>query len=371
MKNINWLLPTLALCSAASYAAPFMAVGDNAELFLTGSAAVRFDDNIFLDSNNEQNDTILSFTPGFDLVFGKGSATTGDIYYREEFRRYSTHDNQNTSLSNLGFSSRYDNGKTKMGAAASYAQVAQSDNNTRASGTIVRREVSNLNLNTEFAFSEKTSFGAALVYDKTDYSPTSFTDSSSWAIPVDMYYELSPKLAMSAGYRYRDTTLSGTARDSTENFFNIGARGEFTPKLTGQVRVGYNQRSLDGASDQTGLGLDSALTYAYSEKTSFQLTVSNDFSNSATGDNTKVRNYAVSTRSQMSEQWNFGASLGVRSVTYSNRSEDFFTGSVNVTYTYSTYLNFGASYAYSNNDSTLATASFKDTIFSFGANVRY
>ena len=348
-----------------------MAVGDNAELFLTGSTEIRFDDNIFLNSRNGQSDMILSFSPGFDLVFGKGSATRGEIYYREEFRRYSTHDGQNTTLSNVGFNSRYDNGKTMLGAVGSYAQVAQSDNNIRASGAIVRRDVSNLNLNAEFGFSERTSFGVALLYDKTNYKPTAFTDSSAWAVPIDMYYEVSPKLALSAGYRYRDTKLSGTAKDSKENFINIGARGEFTPKLTGQVRVGYNQRSFLSHRDQAGLGIDSKLTYSSSDKTNIQLGVSNDFSNSASGENTKVRSYSLSTRSQLSEQWNLGASLTLRSVNYLTSSEDYLVGQVNVSYAYRTYLNFATAYSYSNNDSTLATANFRDNIFSFGANVRY
>lgn len=387
MKNIKWLPSVMALASATTFAAPFMAVGDNAELFLTGSVAVRFDDNIFLSpdsSATKKNDTILSFTPGFELVFGKGSATTGNVYYREEFVRYSDNDQQNTSLSNVGFNSRYDNGKTKMGAAASYAQVAQNQPGVGAgTGQIARRNVTGLKANTEFAFSQKTSFGAGLNYDKTDYAQTTFTDSASWSVPVDVYYEMTPKLDTSVGYRYRDTTLSGSASDSKEHFLSIGARGEFTPKLNGQVRVGYNKRSFARGSDQTGLGVDSSLDYAFSQKTSFQLAVSNDFSNSATGQPTKVFSRTVSTRSALTEQWNVGASLSVRSIDYGRfgtippRNEDFFEGGVNVAYIYSTYLNFTASYSYRNNNasipigSTADNLSFTNSVFTFGANVRY
>src|SRR5690349_6658879 len=106
MKTHTARLAVLAaLLSLSAKAAPFMAVGDGAELFVTSSLGVQFDDNIYLDSNNESDDTIWSFTPGVDLVFGKGSATTGNVYYREEIRRYSDHDNQNTELSSLGFQS--------------------------------------------------------------------------------------------------------------------------------------------------------------------------------------------------------------------------------------------------------------------------
>ena len=387
MKNIKWLPSILALASATTFAAPFMAVGDNAELFLTGSVAVRFDDNIFLSPDNsatKKNDTILSFKPGVELVFGKGSATKGNVYFREDYVRYSDNDAQNASLADLGFTSQYDNGKTKMGASASFTQLAQNQPGIGAgTGIIARRDVSAAKVSTEFAFSEKTSFGAALILDKTAYDQATFIDSSSWSVPVDMYFEMTPKLDMSVGYRYRDVTLSGSASDSKEHFLNIGARGEFTPKTSGQIRVGYNKRTFDRGNDDTGFGIDTSLAFAYSEKTSFQLSVSNDFGNSATGQATKTFSTGISGRSALSEQWSVGANLNLRSVDYSRagttppRSEDYYEFGLNVSYVYSTYLNFTAGYNYKNNDasipvgSTTDALSFTNSVFSFGANVRY
>src|SRR3954465_3646961 len=197
------IIATLAGLSAK--AAPFMAVGDNAELFVTASAQVQFDDNIYLDPDTTiapaQDDIIYSFTPGVDLVFGKGAVTKGNVYYREEIRRYSDHDNQNTELSNLGFKSSFDNGVTKADFNASYAQVAQNDNDVNPLGGIVRRKLTNLGAKGEFALSEKTAISAGLTYDKTDYGPSSYTDSDIWSLPVDVYFKATPKLDWSAGYR--------------------------------------------------------------------------------------------------------------------------------------------------------------------------
>lgn len=372
MKTIKKYLTIAAIPISTTFAAPFMAVGDNAELFLTGSVAVRFDDNIFLTGTNEQSDTIMSFTPGFELAFGKGSATQGSVYYREEFVRYSDNDKQNTSLSAVGFNSQYDSGKTKLGLLASFVQIAANQpGTTPAVGTIARRNVTTIKANTEFAFSEKTKFGTGVAYDKTDYAPASFTDSKAWTLPFDVYYEMSPKLDMSVGYRYRDTDLTGVGRDEKTHFLNVGARGEFTPKMNGQIRVGYNKRSFDTGGDQTGLGVDTRLSYAMTEKTTLSLGVDNDFSNSGSGDATKVLNRTIGLQSALSEQWNFGGNLGLRSVEYATRDEDFFTGQFNVNYVYSTYLNFAAAYSYQNNDSSAAGGSFKDNTFSFTANVRY
>jgi hypothetical protein len=355
----------------SAQAAPFMAVGDNAELFVTASGQVQFDDNIYLDPSNESDDTILSFTPGVDLVFGKGSVTKGNAYYREEIRRFSDNDNQDTELSNFGIKTNYDNGVTKADFNASYAQVAQNDNDANTLGGIVRRKLTNLGARLEFGISEKTTLAGGVTYDKTDYGPAGFSDSDIWSLPVDVYYKASPKMDWSLGYRFRDTDLSGTGLDSTDHFINVGARGEFTPKLVGQVRVGLTQRSFDVGDDDTLLGVDSSLTYAFSDKTSFGFNLSNDFGSSGSGDSTENFSIGLNANTKISEQWAFTSGLSLRKVDYSTRSDDFLEGLVAVTYNLNAIVNFGASYTYRDNSSDSAAAEFSNSVFTFGANIRY
>jgi hypothetical protein len=363
------ILTTLAGLSAK--AAPFMAVGDNAELFVTGAAQVQFDDNIYLDPTKEVNDTILSFTPGVDLVFGKGSATKGNAYYREEIRRYSDNDNQNTELSNLGFNSSFDNGVSKAGFNASYTQLAQNDNDVKLTGTIVHRNLTNVGARGEFAFSEKTSFSAGINYDKTDYGPTAYSDSDIWTLPLDVYYKATPKLDWSAGYRYRNSKLSGTGLDSQDHFFNVGARGEFSPKLVGQLRVGFTERSFDKRGSDNQFGIDGNVSYAFSEKTSYRFNISNDFGSSGTGDSTKNFTLGFNGSSRVSEQWSLSGGLNYRKIDYSTRSDDYLEGFVAVSYLLNATVNFGASYTYRDNNSSSALAEFTNSVFSLGANVRY
>jgi hypothetical protein len=352
-------------------AAPFMAVGDNAELFVTASAQAQFDDNIYLDTTNAKNDTILSFTPGLDLVFGKGSATKGNVFYREEIRRYSDNGNQDDELATFGVKSNFENGVTKVGFNASYAEVAQNDNDIRASGTIVRRDLTNVGLTGEFGVSEKTSVGVGISYDKTDYSVASYTDSDILNLPLDVYFKMSPKLDWSVGYRYRDSALSGAGRDSKDNFFNIGARGEFTPKLTGQIRVGYTQRSFKKGGNDSQLGADGSVTYAFSDKTTYSFNLSNDFGSSGTGESTQNFSIGLNATNKLSEQWSFTGGLSLRKSEYPTRTDDFYEGQLAVTYTLSQVVNFGASYTYRDNSSSSAAAGFTNNVFMFGANVRY
>jgi len=371
MKHTARLAAIATISTLSVHAAPFMAVGDGAELFVTSSLSVQADDNIYLDSTNEKDDTIFSFTPGLDLVFGKGTATTGNLYYKEEIRRYNDNSNQDGEFSSVGLNSKTDMGGTKFGFKASYAQIAQNDNDLRATGLIIRRDVTHVGADAEFGVTAKSSIGLGANYNSTDYDANSYTDSKVWSVPVDYYYKATEKLDWSFGYRYRDTNQEGAKADFSDHFVNIGARGEFTPKLTGQLRIGYNQRDIDGGGDRSKLGLDGNLTYAYSDKTSFDFNISNDFSNSGTGDGTEVFKVGLSANSKFTEQWSGRVSLNLNSSKYPTRDDDFFDGLVSVTYRYNQYFSVTGSAAFRDNSSTSAVAEFNNTVFSLGASIRY
>ncbi len=374
MKTHGRLLALLALGASSLSAAPFVALGDNAELFLTGAVMVSGDDNIYLrpgtTARPEVSDTILTLSPGLDLQFGRNAATSGNLYFREDILRYSDNDQQNTSLANLGFNSLYNNGKSKMDIGASYAELAQND--TSAPGDIVERKVTSARALTEFGATEKTAMGVGVRFDKSDYSGgAAYRDSNIWTIPVDAYFEYSPKLQWSVGYRYRSTDLSGSAIDSNDHFFNVGARGEFTPKLTGQLRVGYGLRKFDVGGDDSDFGVDSSFNFAYSPKTSYSVSISNDFGSSALGEPTKSFMVNVGANNRIDEQWSWNANVAFRSLEFPSHSDDFFQGGVGVAYILNTNANFTASYTLRKNSSDSASYEFTNNVFSIGANLRY
>lgn len=374
MNTHGRLFALLALSASALTAAPFVALGDNAELFLTGSVVANFDDNIYLRNGTaarpEVSDTILTFTPGVDLVFGKNAATTGNLYFREDIVRYMDNDRQNTELSSVGFNSLYSNGKSKLDLGASYIESAQND--TSAPGDIVSRKSTSARALSEFGVSEKTSVAAGVRWDKVNYDAgPGYRNSNTWSVPLDAYFEYSPKLQWSTGYRYRATNLSGAGIDSDDHFFNIGARGEFTPKLTGQLRVGYGLRKFDRGGDESNFGIDSNFNYAFSPKTTYTLGVSNDFGTSALGESTKNFSINLGANNRIDEQWSWNANLVYRSTDYPTHSDDFWQGGVGVAYVYNNNVNFSASYTFRNNSSNSSAFEFTNNVFSIGANLRY
>lgn len=371
MNTHGRIIVLSALLGAQAFAAPFFAVGDNAELFLTGSVGVRFDDNIYLRSPDsaEVDDTITSFTPGLDYVFGRNAALGGNLFFREEILRYSDNDQQNTNLSNFGLNTLYSNGKTKVDFGAVFAELAQ--NEISVPGAIVDRDVLNFRALAEFGLTEKTSLGVGARFDSIDYAPANFTDSDIWTAPLDVFFDYSEKLALSLGYRHRTTDLSNAGIDSKDHFFNIGARGDFSPKLTGQIRVGFVTRDFDNNQEDDQLGLDSNLLYRYSEKTEFRLSLSNDFGSSAVGQSTEDFTVMLGAASRFDQQWAWNANLAMRAIDYPTRSDDFLEGTVGVSYSYNNFVNFAANLTHRTNSSDLTAAEFDNNVFSLAANLRY
>lgn len=380
MKTNARLFALALLLGANASAASFVAVGENAELFLTANVAVSMDDNIYLRASNEADDTIVSFTPGLDFVFGRNAATSGNVYYRHQFLRYSDYSQQDTDLANVGLNTLYNSGKSKFNFGVSFAELAQNDNTV--AGAIIERDVTSVRASGEVGVSEKTSIGAGVNLEKNNYALGTFTDSTVWNVPVDMYFEYSPKLQASVGYRYRNTELSGAALDSKDHFFSVGARGEFTPKLTGQIRVGYTLRDFSNNTDDTDFGAEANLTYAFSEKTSVAINALSDYSSTPVGASTQVKRLGVSSNTRVTEQWSWNANLSYSVTEYDRREDSLVSGGLGLTYIYSNFVNFAATYSVRSNSSDSKTAlpgditaarnaEFDNSVFSLAANIRY
>lgn len=373
MKTTGRILLTALLSTSSAIAAPFMAIGDNAELFLTGAVAVKFDDNIFLRPTGEINDTIYSFTPGVDVVFGKNAATSGNLYYNAEIRRYDNTGSQDATLHNLGLNSLYSNGKTRLDFGASYVEQAQSE--ISVPGAIIDSEVFSARALGEVGITQKSTLGVGVSYADTAYEPVSFTDSGILTLSADVFSEYTEKLAFSLGYQFRNTSTSGGGDriDRRDHFFNVGARGEFTPKLTGTVRVGYVTRDFDGGrSSNDSIGLDANLIYAPTAKTTIQITGSNDFGTASAGDSTRTASGGLGVNSKIDEQWSWNANVAYRSIRYSPvRTDDYYEGTFGVRYILNTYFSFAASYYHRTNDSVLRQQEFDNNTFTLSTNVRY
>ncbi|MBK8475918.1 MAG: outer membrane beta-barrel protein [Opitutaceae bacterium] len=358
-------------------------LSDETTVHLTGVAQVRFDDNVNFEEKNKNSDTVFSLIPGIELDYN-GGQTKGLLKVSEDFERYVDNSELHADLFSGVGELNFDSGKTKIDSRIGYHQMDQGSMTIRNVDQRVRHDLFDASVNGMWSASAKTSIGAGIMYDSTNYVGIRYADNRHVSLPVDVYYGVSPKVDVSVGYRYRTTTVNEISTDprdydSTDHFFNVGARGEFTPKLKGQVRVGYGMRDFDHkdplnptadrSTDQ--LSLSGALTYVYSPKTSFDFAVSNDFDNSALGISQEVFAVRTGGKFEFTPQWSANAGLSYQNTKYaqSNREDDFFVGDAGVVYAMSESVSFQASYIYRNNHSP--EVPFNNNILSFGISLRY
>jgi hypothetical protein len=351
-----------------------MAIGDGAELFLTGSLGLRADDNILL-SQNEESDLIFDIAPGAEITFGRNAQLKGTVLLSHTWSNYSDNSNLNTNLFNGDFVTRYDDGKLKLGFNVGFHELNQNTADIRPTFIgltpgLVRRDIFTAGGNAEVEVSQITSVGAGVAFTHENYKRTGFTDSDRLEVPLDFYYKWTPKVDLSVGYRFRDYQVD-IGDDSTDHFFNIGARGEFSPKLTGKFQVGLTNRELDRGGDDSMLGVDASFAYEISPKTSLQFGASNDFGTSPQGQQQENLTLNGMITSKISEEWSVNFGLSWRSIDYGRRTDDYMEGQIGTTYVINSNVRIIGAYVYRDYSSDLRLAEFKNNVFSVGANFRY
>jgi hypothetical protein len=366
MKNTVRLAFVSVAVGASAYAAPFMAIGDGAELFLTGSLGIRADDNIFL-ARNEESDLIFDIAPGAEVTFGKDAQMKGALTLSHTWSNYSDNSNLNTNLFNGDFVTRYDDGKLKLGFNAGYHELNQNSVDVRG---LVRRDIFSAGGNAEVEISQITSVGAGVQFNHENYKRTGYTDSDSLTVPVDFYYKWTPKVDLSFGYRFRDYQVD-IGQDSTDHFFNVGARGEFTPKLTGKFQVGVNTRELDRGGDDTTLGLDASFAYELSPKTTLQVGAANDYGTSPQGQQQENLTLNGMITTKVSEEWSVNFGLSWRSIDYFSRTDDYLEAQIGTAYVVNANVRIVGAYVFRDYSSDLTASEFKNNVFSVAANFRY
>ncbi|MFT3829224.1 MAG: outer membrane beta-barrel protein [Opitutaceae bacterium] len=378
-KTIFGAAAALCVSTIATAESGFL-IGDAAILHLVLDGQIRYDDNVELTRGGD-DDVIYIVAPGVELNYN-GGLSKAFVGLTEQIIRYGSHKTYAGELfSGLGEYS-YEGAACTTKARVSYRELSQASTAIQNRDQAVRHDEFASSLDSDWVLTGKTRFGAGLFYNHNNYPGSSYADLENYGVPVDLYYAATPKVDVSLGYRYRVSRVKELAsatqpQDSKDEFFNIGARGEFTPKLKGQLRVGYGLRTFDhvaaGQDDSDDqFSFESLVTYVYSPKTSFDLELSKDFRNSVTGISQKVFRVRAGGKFEFTPEWSAVAGVSYEASRYATgRDDDFITGDVGVLYTMNENLSFNASYLHRVNFSTYRVYDFSNNVLSVGITLRY
>ncbi|MCH8475178.1 MAG: outer membrane beta-barrel protein [Opitutales bacterium] len=383
MNDISKHLKKLALgglllaVPSSALASPLISVGDNGAIFFNSSATIQWDDNIFLDAQDEEEDFVFILSPGLEFSAIDTRDVSLRVLYREDFYLYADNSQLDYNASRVNGDLRYNSEVLELEAGASLLQSRQNTQDANIPGGQVRRTVIAGNINGEYAFSDIFSVGAGFSVRDTDYKNQSLRDRTVYTVPVDVFYAVTPLTSLSLGYRYRHSDIQGGGTgDTDDHFFNIGVRGEFTPALSGRIFAGYQYRDFDNISSIDGFSFGTDLDYVFTPLVSGTLRLERDYRiNSgggtveATGGNLRL-NYMVDPKVTL----NGGISYyyhDYRRGSDSGRRDDYLVLNLGGVYNLNEYSSISANYRLRDNDSNRAASEFTNNTISVSASVRY
>ena len=358
---------------------PRIALGDNAAIHVMADVGVRFDDNLFLSADNKVSSTITTLVPGIELRYGQNSLAHGSFIYREAFTRYSRGGISSLNLGTGNADFGYDNGSLTLAATGSYQQTYGNNIDVLSQGqrSLFRSDVLGLDGRAEAPLTPKLNARVEARLARTAYQSPGLITNEYLSFPLKLYYHATPKVDLSAGATYGTQRAQGTAPSSRDLYFNLGARGEFTPKLTGEVSTGFQTRSAGDSPRERLWAFDSRLAYELTVKTSATLEASRSFHTSALGESLKDSQYTLALSSDPAPQWHFGLSVAYRDIGYgpalfragplvlaADRRDHYWEAGLTTSYLFTNWLRATAEYTFRNDRSTLPGIEFSDNIMS-------
>lgn len=413
MKTYNIylvILVTVGLCQQLFVsAAPLVSIGNNTDVYFNGSSSLRWTSNVFRDEADETEDLTWTLSPGFEVNVGRG-LTNADlsIITRYDIIRYEDQEQLDTELFHIKAVGSYTSNRLALSGSAYFDESKMNSGENNITNDLIEYDAYGATVDSEYSVSPKFSFGAGARYSEKVYKTFDdvFPDRTIMSAPFDVFYELTPKLDLSLGYTFTNTDIEETIRASAPNqvritsdyetdshFFNIGARGELLPKLTGSFKVGYRTRSSSDSTirttvvgpppvetttrtnrDDSGmLGLDANFTWTATPKLAVNFDLSRDFGVGGEGQSTENSSVILGGNYSINSFFTLNANLGYTLTDYSKteREDDQYNAGLRLFYLPNQYWQISTGYTFTENDSNLRSNSYNDHSIDLTATLRY
>ena len=376
----------LSLTSSVIHASsPLIQVGDNVNILFDGSSSLVWQSNLFYDDDTEEDELMLLISPGFEASVGNRlSVFNAYLAAHYEMQRFDKQSRLNDDYLHLKSVASYRGARLDVNAEYSFDEeqtTAGEQGASIADSNFIELDVTNARLSGVYTLSPKLSFEPGVRYHDRDFKDEEnrLADVELYSIPLDIFYELTPKVDISFGYEYTFEEVGVSAVEDfhrESHYLNIGARGDLLPKLNGFFKVGYSSVNPEGSTRDTDniLGFNTDFTYLATPKLTAQLLLFRGFqvgSEGQSAENTSANlalnynitdNYAARLFSNIS-YWDFKDG---------NDGQDFiYRSGFRFSYIPNQFWNFSTGYTYMENDSNRLEQGYVNHILDVSAALRY
>jgi hypothetical protein len=240
-----------------------------------------FTDNLFYGRGaNRVSDVLFTVSPGIRFQLGRDDGNQASFEYMHDETFLVDNPDFNTHQNRFQIALRFSRGKFRVDGRDNINFLSSILGGAASQARLLVDRVSLNDLYTvTYDWTEKTDFYLRGNHFLIDYDRrTSLLDQQNIEGLLGMSYQWTPKLRLTVEGFYGNSSIAANAGGGAgpdSQFFGgfVGLRGTFTPKLTGSLRVGYEQREFSGGASASAntpaVGAD--LSYQFSNMTSAQL----------------------------------------------------------------------------------------------------
>lgn len=240
-----------------------------------------FTDNLFYGRGATRvSDVVFTASPGLKLQYGRDDGNQASLEYMHDETFLVDNPDFNTRQERLQLGVRFVRGKIRVDGRDNLNFLS-----SILGGAVsqTRQLVDRVTLNDLYTitydWTEKTDFYVRGTHYLVDYDRRTFLlDQQNLEGLLGMSYQWTQKLRVTMEGFYGNSSIganSGAPAGPDSQFFGgfLGLRGTFTPKLTGSIRVGYEQREFSGGASASAItpAVGADLTYQFSNLTSAML----------------------------------------------------------------------------------------------------
>ncbi len=373
-------------CGSFVYAANIHRVG---KLEINPFAAIeqKYDDNIFLESNNqEDNDWITTTILGLDLktplVAGREEDFTLKAKYDIDFIEFWDHNNQNrvdhnlSALADLKFTNDItlkinDNfQKTADPPNSELTSLEKRFRNTAGAVLGYMRE----KLGCDFGYQNiRDNYNSLNSLDKYEHVST-----------ATGYFNISPKTSLFGEYNFGKIVYDNntTNSDSKYSQYRLGVKGQIAPKLTGLVKAGYKKTDYKDSSKENFKGFTTFVnvTYDLQERTTLNIFAERSTEESTYSSNSyfEYNKVGLKVDHELLDKL-FLIGIGyyalnkypdetTESALTDKREDKIWDGSIGLRFELKEWVNLETNYKYTKRDSQFDTFDYKDNKFTTKVN---